>query len=164
MNRREIKCSDGKQLIRAELDRGVLSTEIEGEEKLDGLFLQTGPNSGIWQVSGKRYGVVAKEHDGKLWAAVNGKVWSFDLAGDDESGVGADAENLIAAPMPGKVIKVLASVGDTVEEGQAVLIVEAMKMEHTLRAPFSGKISELSCEEGEQVEANVLLMEIEAVE
>jgi len=161
MNRREIKISDGSQVIKAEFKKGQLVAEIGDEINLDGLFLQTGSNSGIWQINGNRYNVVAKEHENSLWAAVNGRVFRFDLKTDDEDGVGADAENLVAAPMPGKVIKLLAKVGDEVEEGQAVLIVEAMKMEHTLRAPTSGKITELKCEEGEQVDANVPLLEIE---
>lgn len=74
---------------------------------------------------------------------------------------GGAAENAVAAPMPGKVIKVLTAEGETVEEGQPVLIVEAMKMEHTLRAPATAVVKSLKCAEGDQVDAGVALVEFE---
>ncbi|TDH73278.1 uncharacterized protein CCR75_005477 [Bremia lactucae] len=52
----------------------------------------------------------------------------------------------IIAPMPGKVIKVLVKNGDSITADQPLLIMEAMKMEHTIRAPKNGKVKELLCE------------------
>ena len=92
---------------------------------------------------------------------IDGRVYRFEPGGEDDNGAAAVAENMIAAPMPGKVTKVFAKVDDEVKEGDPVLIVEAMKMEHTLRAPINGKITSMSCAEGEQVDANVPLVEIE---
>ncbi len=65
------------------------------------------------------------------------------------------------APMPGKVITVNVAVDERVEEGQPLLVMEAMKMEHTLRAPFAGTITDVRCGPGEQVDADAVLVVVE---
>jgi 3-methylcrotonyl-CoA carboxylase alpha subunit len=67
----------------------------------------------------------------------------------------------ILSPMPGKIIAVEASAGDTVTKGQKLLTLEAMKMEHTLTAPFDGVVTELSVVAGAQVQVEALLARIE---
>ena len=66
----------------------------------------------------------------------------------------------VAAPMPGKVIAVLVGVGDAVQAGQALLITEAMKMEHSLTAPRDGTVAELLCGIGDQVAEGVELLRL----
>ncbi len=63
----------------------------------------------------------------------------------------------LLAPMPGSVIAVRAAVGDVVEVGQPILVMEAMKMQHTVAAPYSGTVTELAAAEGQQVEAGTVL-------
>jgi len=70
----------------------------------------------------------------------------------------AGGGNQIVAPMPGRVVLVKASVGDTVEEGQELLVMEAMKMELALKAPRAGIIESLSATQGEFVEADAVLV------
>ncbi len=60
-------------------------------------------------------------------------------------------EGSLAAPMPGKVIKLLVDAGQTVTKGQPLLILEAMKMEHTIIAPADGSVKEIHFDAGEQV-------------
>lgn len=79
------------------------------------------------------------------------------LAADDE-GAGAGAAGELRAAMPGKVVKLLGKVGDTVKAGQSLLIIEAMKMENELRAPSAGCITEIGVREGQTVEAGQLLV------
>ena len=67
----------------------------------------------------------------------------------------------IAAPMPGKIVKVLVKQGDTVEARQGVVIVEAMKMENELRSPKAGTVSEVRVKEGDSVEAGAILVVVE---
>jgi 3-methylcrotonyl-CoA carboxylase alpha subunit len=64
----------------------------------------------------------------------------------------------VTSPMPGQVIAVSVAVGDRVAEGAALLVVEAMKMEHTLRAPRAGRIAALACAVGSRVEEGVELV------
>ena len=63
----------------------------------------------------------------------------------------AAAEGRLTAPMPGKVVGFLARVGDRVQRGQALAVMEAMKMEHTINAPHDGVVGELLYAAGDQV-------------
>ena len=73
----------------------------------------------------------------------------------------ADGEQRIAAPMPGRVVRVLVQPGDEVELRQPLVVVEAMKMENELRAPKAGRVKEVAVEPGASVEAGRLLIVIE---
>jgi propionyl-CoA carboxylase alpha chain len=67
------------------------------------------------------------------------------------------AEGSLLAPMPGSVVAVHAGVGDDVAEGQPLLVMEAMKMQHTIAAPYAGTVTELDVSVGQQVEAGTVL-------
>ncbi len=162
MNRRVFKTGSGELPVRAEVNGERLSATIAEDRELDGPFTRVGNGTGLWSVNGARHRVAAVEYKGMVWAAVDGRVFRFELADPDAPAGAVATGNTVAAPMPGKVIKLFKAVGDTVSEGETVLVVEAMKMEHTLRAPISGTISEIRCAEGQQVEANVALLEIDA--
>ncbi len=78
-------------------------------------------------------------------------------AGEEETEGGR-----LTAPMPGKVIAVLCEKGAHVKKGQALLVMEAMKMEHTLNAPEDGEVLELRYAVGDQVDEGAQLVEIRA--
>jgi propionyl-CoA carboxylase alpha chain len=63
----------------------------------------------------------------------------------------------LVAPMPGSVVRVHVSVGDTVSAGQVLMVLEAMKMEHSITAPADGVVAELSVSEGTQVDTGTVL-------
>ncbi|HEY4568563.1 MAG TPA: biotin/lipoyl-containing protein, partial [Kribbella sp.] len=67
------------------------------------------------------------------------------------------AAGSLVAPMPGTVIRVGVQVGDDVKQGQPLLWLEAMKMEHTIAAPADGLVAELKVEAGQQVEVGAVL-------
>ena len=69
-----------------------------------------------------------------------------------------------AAPMPGRVIKVHVDVGMVVEEGQPLVVLEAMKMEQVLCAPNAGIVSAVNCAEGEVVDAGTVLVSVDSDE
>jgi biotin carboxyl carrier protein len=69
----------------------------------------------------------------------------------------AEGRQQIAAPMPGKVVRVLANAGDSVEAGQGLLVVEAMKMQNEIRSPKSGKVEKILVKEGQAVNAGEIL-------
>ena len=74
-------------------------------------------------------------------------------------GAGAEAEGRqqVTAPMPGKVVRVLAKTGDAVEAGQGILVMEAMKMQNEIRSPKSGMLERLLVVEGQTVNAGELV-------
>ena len=67
----------------------------------------------------------------------------------------------VSANIPGKVVTVEVEEGQTVTEGQVILILEAMKMQNEIQAPVSGTVVSVQCSEGEAIEANVPLVVIE---
>ena len=67
----------------------------------------------------------------------------------------------VMAPMPGKIVRLLAEAGQDVVAGQGLLVMEAMKMENELRSPRAGRLLELTAREGQAVEAGALLAVVE---
>ncbi|WP_066913196.1 ATP-binding protein [Millisia brevis] len=90
----------------------------------------------------RREVLTAEAPGGGIWVAVDGATWflgpapATHLRGDDAG----DRSATIVSPMPGTVIAVLVEEGATVEEGTRVVVVEAMKMEHSLTAPLTGTV------------------------
>jgi propionyl-CoA carboxylase alpha chain len=74
------------------------------------------------------------------------------------SGLAAGA---LTAPMPGTVVRVDVSEGETVEQGQALVVLEAMKMEHSVRAPTSGAVSSVHVQPGQQVDSGAVLVVVD---
>ena len=66
----------------------------------------------------------------------------------------AGGSGLIAAPMPGKIVELKVKPGDEVEKGQAVMVIEAMKMQNELNAPIDGVVKEIEIQAGDAVEAD----------
>ena len=64
----------------------------------------------------------------------------------------------LMAPMPGKIVKVLVHVGDKVEAGAGVLVMEAMKMENELKTSRAGTVQEIRVREGQAVEMGAVLL------
>lgn len=67
----------------------------------------------------------------------------------------------VVAPMPGLIVRVNAAVGDQVQQGQGLVVMEAMKMENELRAPSAGVVRALHVEPGNAVEKGAVLIELE---
>jgi biotin carboxyl carrier protein len=70
-------------------------------------------------------------------------------------------KQMISAPMPGKVIKILVKVGERVKRGSGLIVIEAMKMENELKSPIDGKVKEINVEEGKAVDAGEKLVVVE---
>lgn len=77
------------------------------------------------------------------------------------NGVMENKENTIFSPMPGKIVKILFSEGDSVKEGDTAIIISAMKMESEYKSPKDGVVSRIHVCEGDTVEGNQVLIEVE---
>jgi len=73
----------------------------------------------------------------------------------------AEGRQQVVAPMPGKVVRLLVKVGDTVEAGQGLLVIEAMKMQNEIHSPKSGVVERLLAQEGQPVNAGEILAWVE---
>ena len=96
------------------------------------------------------------------FAAARTRIRIRDFSASDVGPGGGD--NVIKAPMHGRVLELLARVGDSVARGQRLAVIEAMKMEHTLRAPFAGVVKELPVSTGTQVVEGAPVVVLEPVE
>jgi biotin carboxyl carrier protein len=79
--------------------------------------------------------------------------------GDEADHAGGPSE--VRAVMPGKVVALLAAEGDVVEAGQALIVVEAMKMENEITAPRAGRVVSIKVKQGEPVESGAPLLILE---
>ncbi len=93
----------------------------------------------------------------------NGAAFSVSPDRHDGTGNASAADGAILAPMPGKVIAVDVSEGQTVKAGDRLMVLEAMKMEHALTAPFEGTVTELSASKDAQVQVEAVLCVVEPV-
>ena len=91
-----------------------------------------------------------------------GRAWIFDCPsahGQTEQAAGSGA---LLAPLTARVLQVMVSPGQAVQAGERLLVLEAMKMEHTLTAPFAGVVRELCVQSGGQALKGALLLQIES--
>ncbi len=123
--------------------------------------------------------------DGRVWiesdgwrrsfpAAIVGHTLTLTIAGrrraltleDGRFAARGEEEDLglFTAPMPGKVTRLLVAVGDRVEKGQALAVLEAMKMESRFEAPRDGTVTAVHVREGDQVEEGAVLLDLQPTE
>jgi acetyl-CoA/propionyl-CoA carboxylase biotin carboxyl carrier protein len=98
---------------------------------------------------------------GATWVFAEGNVWKVeDPANERARGTGR-RESSVMAPMPATVVTIHTAAGQPVNEGDTVIVLEAMKMEMPIRAPRSGVVTAVHCRKGELVQPGVNLIEIE---
>ncbi len=105
-------------------------------------------------------GTVDHFHRSGDWLGRDGDTWhvqDHDPVEASLSGAGRSGADTLAAPMPGTVTVVKVAVGDEVEAGQSLLVVEAMKMEHVISAPHAGTVTELDVTAGATVAMDQVL-------
>ncbi len=126
------------------------------------------PEPGVYSVlmDGRSYEARVEEHAGRLVVVIEGYRFEIDVRDPRRfrrapGTAGAGVMQTVSAPMPGKVVRVLAAVGDTVEAGQGLLVVEAMKMQNEMKSPRAGKVASISAKEGATVAAGDVLATIE---
>jgi len=114
---------------------------------LDGRSYLARVEEGVVTVNGFRYEIEVRDP----------RRWSRQSRG----GAHAGAQD-IKASMPGKVVRVLVAVGDAVEAGQGIVVVEAMKMQNEMKAPRAGKVIGIAAKVGATVTAGEVLATIES--
>lgn len=125
------------------------------------------PEPGVYSIliDGRSYEARVEETPGALVVIVEGRRFEIDVRDPRRftrkgAGGGTDGVQTVAAPMPGKIVRVLIAVGDEVAAGQGLLVVEAMKMQNEMKSPRAGKVLSLSAAPGSTVTAGEVLATI----
>ena len=166
-----------RQIDAARIDAHTLSLLIGVEDGVgDGVHAVPSVGGGVGdgvhavpseRVSSNEVSVATDPVSGQLTVHVGSTPVAVSLNGrrrwgrKDEGGGTSSGPQRLAAPMPGKVVRVLVSVGDAVFARQPVVVVEAMKMENELRASREGTVTEIHVREGMSVDAGALLLVIQ---
>ncbi len=116
-------------------------------------------------VNGVAREVYAAQDDNKLFLHLDGKTFQLDALdefGEGDEGVAGGGR--IKAPMPGVMIESYVKDGDTVSEGDALMLIESMKLQTEIKAPVSGVVVSLGCEAGASFDKGAVLVDIEVPE
>jgi biotin carboxyl carrier protein len=162
----EVKVADKTHRVELRKENTGWRCKLDGREMpLDVIFTQQGVLSIL--LDGKSY-EVKQESTGSETNVVVGRQRFATQVRDPRSlrsrrssDSGSEGLRKITAPMPGKVVRILASAGTAVEQGQAVIVIEAMKMQNELKSPKKGVLKKLNVSEGALVEAGQSLAEVE---
>lgn len=108
--------------------------------------------------------VEAEIIDGQLWLKYKDETYTFDATNGGSRRKKTSAAKTsfeVAAPMPGKITKIFAQAGQKMSKGQAVIVMEAMKMEYTLKSDVDAVVDRVQCQIGDQVKLSQILVQFE---
>ena len=153
-------CKDGNvdKGIDFLLGKGVVSVD-KSANKEKPVATTSNSDACTVTVNGKKYGV--KFNGNK--AIVNGKEYTVDVKDGIEeasTSIATGEGTEVKAPMPGAVLRVVKSVGDSVEENEEILVIEAMKMETPIKSPVSGTITSISVAQGDKVQSGQVMVTV----
>jgi biotin carboxyl carrier protein len=140
-----------------------------GDKGYEVRVVENGTDSGVFilEIAGERVPVtvseVARSAPVAVAAAAGGDAGGDTpgAGGQGPAGTTVDVKHGVWAPVPGKIVNVMVKVGDKVEEGAPVVILEAMKMENELHSPVKGTVSAVPAKKGDQAEKGQLLVAFE---
>jgi len=121
-------------------------------------------NELLLNVNGKIYDVMIDFNASGFSVYVNGRYFKIEKKSVSqiiETQKAKQKKRDVKASMPGRIVKILLEEGDEVRDGQAVLVLEAMKMENEIRSPQSGLIKRIGPKDGDYVESGSLLFSVE---
>ena len=108
-------------------------------------------------LNGSSYDVIVNPQPSGFQVFVNGIPFNIELYDPRKVSLFSSGEisdsgpKVVSSPMPGKVVKLLVSKGDTVKKGQGLIVIEAMKMQNELKSPKAGRINEINVVENQAV-------------
>lgn len=149
------------------LGPGLFRVTVDGQpHEVDALTLNHGAISLL--VGGESYNVELEDSGNEVAVLVRGQLTRLEVADERTlrmreaaAGFAVEGRQVVTAPMPGKVVKVLVKQGEAVSAGQGLVVIEAMKMENELKSASAGTVVELLVQEGAVVENNAKLLVVE---
>jgi biotin carboxyl carrier protein len=110
---------------------------------------------------GRRYRVAIAKDGAASWVFFDGIVARIEDDAPAKSRRAKSGASGVMSPMPATVVTINAKAGDSVAEGETIIVLEAMKMELPIKAPRSGIVKAVHCAKGDLVQPGVNLLEIE---
>jgi 3-methylcrotonyl-CoA carboxylase alpha subunit len=104
-------------------------------------------------------GTLAARDGDVAWVAFRGETYRIAKAAA-RAARAAEEEHALTAPMPGKIASVRVTDGQTVEKGEVLVVLEAMKMEHAVKSPRAGVVTRLAAEPGKMVGLGDVLLDV----
>jgi len=163
----EVRLAGKTRVVELERYNGVLKISIDGGS-LDADAVEVAPHTFSVLLNGESHQIrVAPRPDGTLTLHTGAAEYHAEVndprswRGRRHGTLEAEGRQQVAAPMPGKVIRLLVKQGDAIRAGQGLLVVEAMKMQNEIRSPKSGKVEKLFAREGQAVNAGEVLVWVE---
>jgi 3-methylcrotonyl-CoA carboxylase alpha subunit len=147
--------------------RTVVARVDAGGEVLidDAAFAVTAAGPGLYVVDDgvHRWHVAVADDGDARWVSIDGHVVVIDVESGSARGRRKKTAGggSLAAPMPATVVKVLVEPGQTVSEGDTIVVLEAMKMELSIRSPRDGVVTTVRCTPGELVQPGLPLVDLE---
>jgi biotin carboxyl carrier protein len=155
------------RLVEVARQNGSWKISLDGNA-LDVDAVEVAPNTFSVLLNGESHQIrVAPRPDGSLTLHTGLAEYDAEVSdprswrGRRHGALEAEGRQQIAAPMPGKVVRLLVKQGDAVQAGQGLMVVEAMKMQNEIRSPKSGKVEKLLATEGQAVNAGEVLLWVE---
>ena len=139
---------------------GKLSISCGGQNYLFEL-VHRGKNEMVIRVGDTLHRVFYGASSKQYFISVDGRDAIFENTAQRRSKKTSDLLSGYASPMPGKILKIFVSKGEKVNKGQVLLVMEAMKMEHSIIANNDGIIKNVCFKDGDYVEGDVQLLEME---
>lgn len=138
---------------------GLPGGEVRASGDLDGDGMLDADLDGV------RFSAAMVEDGEALTLFVDGRTWRFNRRDPiADADIDIDVAGDVTAPLPGRIAQVVCAAGDKVKKGAALIILEAMKMEHTIVAPSDGEVREIHFQAGDQVEEGAVLVAFEGAE
>ncbi|MGH8460756.1 MAG: acetyl-CoA carboxylase biotin carboxyl carrier protein subunit [Stenotrophobium sp.] len=149
-----------------ELSRGADGYRLHLADQVIPFDLKAGADGRAWlTVDGVHHEVVIATRGDNVFVHFDGEAYQLryehPLKRLAASGLGS-AEDKVLAPMPGSIVSVQVKAGDAVTKGQALLVMESMKMETTITAPRDGVIEAVTYDKGQTFDRDALLLTLEA--
>jgi len=164
----QAKIGDETSEVSIKNGAGRCYAEIDGRTyEFDALETEAGQFS-LRRADGKKLEArVSLDADGRSIVWIDGRSIAVELIDQKKlrstGASGAETAGVadIKTAMPGKVVRLIASVGDSVEKGDGVIVVEAMKMQNEIKAPKNGVVTSIRVAEGDTVDPGQVLLSIE---
>ena len=141
-------------------EHGAVSFSLNGKEYSFEVVAKDGAEMILEGRNRFKANVGKLNRDGESIVMALGREALVTTAGKKVKKVSGGAGSL-TSPMPGKIFKIVKEVGSPVAKGETILILEAMKMEHSIRADKDGRVKKIMCKMGELVQGGVTLAEVE---